>query len=146
MSIGAVMLIKVSCSNLEKSAAFYALLGFTPLGAVNPSSDRRVSDLYGLDALPRSLMIANADGFKIELVEWDRQGAPLGGFDTPGAGAMTLKSSDIDADHAALVAAGADVVSAPVGLEGPKGTSWLANLRDPDGFVVQLFQFRKAVA
>ena len=150
MSVVGIIVFKVSCADLVRSVAFYEQLGFKPAGPESATQEDWIGDLYGAKgAWPRVQAMTLGDdprGVRLELLEWSRQAAPVAGPTAPGAGAIALRTDDLRADVAALKQKGVEFVSEIVSRPNPKGESLLVNLRDPDGFGIQLFQFVKAAA
>ena len=150
VGIVSIVVCKVSCANLERSVAFYEKFGFAVAG---PASDTRadwIGDLYGAKGawLRTQAMTLGDDprAVRLELLEWSSPEAPVAGPTALGAGAIALRSDDLRADVEALKQKGVQFVSQVVSLPGPKGESLLVNVRDPDGFSIQLYQFVRTVA
>lgn len=150
MSVNDVVGFKVSCSQLERSVAFYQVLGFEPAGDVITSNQPWLGVLYGVPGggvrMQAMTRVGNPKGLRLELLEWSPRAEGKAQVNSPGAGLMLLKSSDLAADCAALTQAGGELVSEPATLENPGGRTLLANLRDPDGFALQLVQFIRATS
>jgi hypothetical protein len=65
LSVLDVVVCKIICSKLERSAAFYERLGFQPLAAPNATTGSVVPQLYGVAATGlRSQMLARPDNTK----------------------------------------------------------------------------------
>jgi len=150
LSVLGLVMLKVCCSSLERSIAFYEALGFKVAGPAKVGAGW-VGPLYGIaGGTPRAQAMSRPDDPKavsLELIEWtpNAPGAPHP--NTIGAGMVGFRSNDLDADCAALQAAGGELISEPVSTPGPADrTIRMANLRDPDGFNIQLVQFVKAAA
>jgi|KBSSwiStaDraftv2_1062776.scaffolds.fasta_scaffold33041_3 predicted enzyme related to lactoylglutathione lyase len=148
MTIKGVSGFKVACTDIERSVAFYRCAGFEPAGPVSASAHAWLADLYGVsDPRVKSLAMVRADDPKsprMELLEWAERAEGAKGASAAGSAMLILRSDDLQGDCAALEAAGGTVVSAPVSLPAPAGVTWLVNVRDPDGFGVQLVQFVRA--
>lgn len=148
MTIKGVSGFKVACADIERSLAFYQCAGFEPAGPVSASAHAWLASLYGVtDPRVRSLALTRVDdskGPRLELLEWTVRAEGAEGASAAGSAMLMLRSDDLDGDCAALEAAGGTVVGAPVSLPGTAGVTWLVNVRDPDGFAVQLVQFVRA--
>jgi catechol 2,3-dioxygenase-like lactoylglutathione lyase family enzyme len=146
MSVGDIIVCKISCAQIERSAAFYGLLGFMPARPPSSNDAPWVLQLYGVEGRVRTQMLAREDnpkGVRIELIEWSNQAAQVAGPNAPGAGMLALRSNDMLGDYETLKQAGVEFVSEPMSFPSPAGTTWLVNLRDPDGLSIQLAQFVK---
>ncbi len=135
--------------DLERSVAFYRdLLGFELIGrrerqgpAIEtvvgfPKADLRMAFLR-IPGAPVGI-----SGHHLELIEYRHpKGVKLDvrTCDT-GAAHLALETTDIQADHARLKAAGVAIVSEPVTFDGVAGKVLACYLRDPDGFTIELVQ------
>lgn len=147
MSIGDVVLYKITCRSLDRSIAFYERLGFGARGPISEADADWVGKLYGVDGARMRVQSLARDGtatrMRLELIEWADGQAPCPEVDRPGTAMLALSSSDIHTDHKALLDAGAGFVSDPIAFPSTAGTTWLANVRDPDGLTLQLVQFER---
>jgi catechol 2,3-dioxygenase-like lactoylglutathione lyase family enzyme len=148
MSIFALVLVKTICADLERSAAFYDLLGFQPLGPASEAPSAEGAKVYGpAMAVKKSQHLQLGEpgrGLRLELIELRgaRPPVPAG----PGSTFLTLRTSNIHEDYERLSGLGVTFVGPPVEFPGGPPTMWLVNLTDPDGAVIQLAEFRKAAA
>lgn len=143
-----VFMLKISCSDLERSRAFYAELGFTPAGPESASAAPWLSTLYGVeDAEVRALTLKPPEGSaspRLELIEWKRPAAGRPTIDTPGATGLSVRVEDLDAMSALLARAGGRVVGTTASLAGGAANTRLVNVADPDGLTLQLVEVRRA--
>ena len=148
MSAPALYMLKISCSNLERSRAFYGELGFTPAGPEGAAAAPWLSSLYGVeDARMRVQQLRGPEGAaspRLELIEWARpSSAGWPAVDSPGSAALTIRIEDLDATAAALARAGGEVVGTTASLPGRTSTTRLVNVTDPDGLTLQLVEVRR---
>jgi catechol 2,3-dioxygenase-like lactoylglutathione lyase family enzyme len=150
MSVQEISVCKVICADLDRSVAFYELLGFAPLAPAGKTDGTVVPQLYGVAATGlRTRMMGRPDtpkSMRIELIEWDHQGKRAPGPSAPGAGMLGLRSNDLKDDYQRLRDQGVEFVSEPVSFSSAAGVTWVVHVRDPDGFNLQLLQFVKASA
>lgn len=142
--------ININCSNLEKSRAFYELLGFRVVAEFaekdNPDLDRGLG-------MPRTdtralFMKLGEEKYStlIDLVEWNdprcepRDQPPL---NTLGVPRIALKTKDIDQVYQDLREKGVTFIAEPQQLSFPKlGTEpKFAVFTDPDGLYIELVEF-----
>lgn len=150
MTPPAIFMLKISCSSLERSGAFYAELGFTPAGAEATAAAPWLSTLYGVaDARMRVQQLQGPEGSgspRLELIEWaPPRAAPVPAVDTPGSAALAIRIDDLDATAAALARAGGAVIGVPASLAGRTSTTRLVNVTDPDGLTLQLVEVRRLI-
>ena len=149
MSVFGMVMWKVCCRGIERSIAFYEVLGFKPANTPKVGAEW-VGPLYGIPGgIPRVQMMSRPDDPKaasLELIEWAPSTPGVEGPNTLGCAMAAFRTNDIDADCAALEAAGGRRIGEPVAVPGPERTMRMANLRDPDGFNIQLVQFVKNAA
>lgn len=148
MTPPAIYMLKISCSSLERSGAFYAELGYTPGGPEATAAAPWLSSLYGVeDARMRVQQLQGPEGgaaLRLELIEWAPPRATAGpAIDTPGSSALTVRIDDLDATVAALTRAGGKVIGAPASLSSRNATTRLVNVSDPDGLTLQLVEVRR---
>jgi catechol 2,3-dioxygenase-like lactoylglutathione lyase family enzyme len=148
MSVVGLVTLKVCCSDLERSRRFYQVLGYTAASPPGAGTDW-VAELYGVPGTAlRVQMLTRPDeprAAAVELLEWAPSVGQPPVANTIGAGMAGFRSNDLDADCAALEAAGGRRVSDPVSTPGPAHTTRFVHVRDPDGFNIQLIQFVKVV-
>ena len=112
-------------SDLERSLAFYAALGYREVGRVAPEEGVRLAVLGFPDEPVATL----------ELVHRPEDGpVRVGGFDH-----LAVQVDDLAATRATLIDQGLDpsAVEQPGGPQGPR-TAWL---EDPDGYRIELVQW-----
>jgi catechol 2,3-dioxygenase-like lactoylglutathione lyase family enzyme len=137
--------VSVSCSDIERSLAFYRdLLGLPVLSVGEVSGDdvERVTGEPGVRMLAADLDLGR--GQVLELIEYV-EGSPAspGGATAPAVpGHVGLLVDDVDEVHRRLVEAGVRVRSEPVRLSEPG--AWFGvrcvNALDPDGVTVELVE------
>ena len=149
MAIKDVFHINVNCTDLERSRAFYELVGFKvvvdlPLGGAPEV-------LEGL-ALPQGskaravLMMLEPDkprGTRIDLIEWvepPTKGKPAPDLAHAGAVRIALWTIGIDEEYERLKSAGVEFLSPPVGMGGRNGARFCC-FKDPDGTILELIDF-----
>jgi glyoxylase I family protein len=152
--------VNVNCTDFAKSLAFYQLIGFekildfaeAPGGARAPVRSFGEAGLGPVLGLPddcdgRAALLAlsgDAGATRLDLIEW-RQPKPAAerrkNLAQPGIGRICLKTSDCDAVHARLSAAGYVAYSAPTRVY--LGGGWIKVFccEDPDGAVIEFVQF-----
>lgn len=151
--------ININCRDLERSRAFYELIGFVVVNdfSATPPGDGRPRGFAEIGLAPvlrlpadcdaRALLLALSDdphATRLDLIEWKRPPSavpPRGDLARIGFGRLCLKVRDCQALHDRLVAAGHVVYSAPA-LIAMGGTRQLVFCcEDPDGVVVEFMQF-----
>jgi len=152
MPIGATRIfhINVNCSDLERSLRFYRdLLGLEATAHTYPQP--QPGGAFGLDTAQWDAWIL-ADGrgldagVAVDLLEWQvprPTGRPYPSVANLGFGRLCLLTTDVEAAHTRLTAAGVDCWSPPASFE--LGVEGMAPVRafvcsDPDGTAVQLVQ------
>ncbi len=150
--------INFNCSDLDRSRAFYELLGFEVVNdfsqAVQGGGSRSFAEI-GLapilnlpaDCDARAILMALTDdsrATRLDLIEWVRPRSshpPKGNLAQIGFGRFCLKVRDCQVLHDRLVQHGHVVYSPPVLIE-MGGTRQLCFCcEDPDGIVVEFMQF-----
>src|ERR1700742_4277412 len=120
--------VNVNCTDFEKSLAFYRLIGFDVIldfddapGPRRSFGDAGLGPVLGLpdDCDGRAALLAlsgDTGATRLDLIEW-RQPKPAAerrkNLAQPGIARLCLKTSDCDAVHARLSAAGYVAYSAP---------------------------------
>jgi glyoxylase I family protein len=136
--------VNINCTNLERSLAFYQMLGF-----------REVIDIpaghlpgLGLDpAVGRAKLLRLGDdprGTLIDLIEWQTpnpHGAPYADLGHTGIARLCLRVRGLAAMVTELRSRGVQFISDPVspGLAG--GQQTFVCFYDPDGAVLELMEF-----
>lgn len=147
MSIRGLDHAGVTVANLDRSLGFYeGLLGLAVAG-ISLEEGGEVGVVVGHpEARVRIADLALPDGGVLELLEYEVPAEdPAGARHTQaGTAHIALRVDDLDAMHARLVAAGADVVTqaGPVRIVGSPGWEGVGvlYLRDPDGNVLELIE------
>lgn len=150
--------VNINCSDLDRSRAFYELLGFHVVNDFDDAAqggDARSFAEIGLapilklpaDCDARALLMALTDdprATRLDLIEWmrPRSSRPAkGDLAQIGFGRFCLKVRDCQDLHDRLVRAGHVVYSPPTLIE-MGGTRQLCFCcEDPDGIVVEFMQF-----
>ena len=148
--------INVNCSDFDRSLAFYRLVGFEIIldFAATPGShlsfgEAGLGPILGLpdDCAGRAALLALSDdrrATRLDLIEWKspvvlaRRREDLA---QPGVARICLKTSDADAVHARLAAAGYRAYSPPTRLALGGSLLKVFCVEDPDGVVIEFMQF-----
>jgi glyoxylase I family protein len=148
--------VNVNCTDFAKSLAFYELIGFEKIldfeAAPGPARSFGQAGLGPVLNLPddcdgRAALLAlsgESGATRLDLIEW-RQPKPAAerreNLAQPGIARICLKTSDCDAVHARLSAAGYHAYSAPTRVY--LGGGWIKVFccEDPDGTVIEFMQF-----
>ena len=148
--------INVNCTNFERSLAFYRLIGFEVIldFATGPGSHRSFGEvgLGPILGLPdncdgRAALLALSDdshATKLDLIEWKSpivHGRKRQGLAEPGIARICLKTTDADAVHARLIAAGHHAYSPPIQVSLGGSRIKVFCVEDPDGAVIEFMQF-----
>ena len=153
--------VNINCANLDRSRAFYELIGFTVVNdfeSAAPGERARTFAEIGLarilrlpgDCDARALLLALSDdphATRLDLIEWIRpQSAPhvRGDLARIGFGRLCLKVRDCRNLHDRLVAAGHTVYSPPIRIDMGGTYQLVFCCEDPDGTVVEFMQFLRA--
>ena len=138
--------VGINVSNLERSRAFYQMLGFKPAGSLLSTESLAVANAIGFDepyTIRGEILVHEADGSVIELVEWQQPRDLAPAYSLPinhlGIHRMNWATSDINADVATLKAQGVKFLS-PVApcCTGDTSTFGIVVFEDPDGVYNQL--------
>jgi len=148
--------VNVNCTDFAKSLAFYELIGFEKIldfdEAPGPKCSFGEAGLGPVLRLPdncdgRAALLAlsgDAGATRLDLIAW-REPKPAAerrkNLAQPGVARICLKTSDCDAVHARLSAAGYLAYSAPTRVY--LGGGWIKVFccEDPDGTVIEFMQF-----
>jgi catechol 2,3-dioxygenase-like lactoylglutathione lyase family enzyme len=134
----------LNCSDLDRSRAFYEMLGFTIGETTRETGTAELAKAYGLDSYDlERLYMTLGDGAGIDLVAWN---APYDG--TPpyehlnhlGIGRIALETTDIDGDVEKLKGKGVKFYSEPMRMDGAFSTFRVVFFEDPDGVVIELVE------
>ena len=147
MAIKDIFHINVNCTDLERSRAFYELVGFKVVADLGTGGS---SDMLTGLALPQGsrakavLMMLEPDkprGTRLDLIQWidpPTKGTPAPDLAHAGAVRIALWTIGIDEEYQRLTDAGVQFLSAPVGMA---GTTRFCCFKDPDGTVLELIDF-----
>lgn len=154
--------INVNCTDLDRSRAFYEILGFKVVNdfSATPVAGGRAKTFAEIGLAPmlrlpadcdaRALLMALSDdarATRLDLIEWIRpKSTPpaKGDLAQIGFGRLCLKVRDAQKLHDKLVAAGHAPYSPPVLID-MGGTRQLCFCcEDPDGTVMEFMQFLRA--
>ena len=150
--------VNINCSDLDRSRAFYELIGFkvvNDFSAVSREGASRTFAEIGLapilnlpaDCDARALLLALSDDARttrLDLIEWIRPKstvAPRGDLARIGFGRLCLKVRDAHKIHDALVRAGWKPYSSPVLIDMGGTRQYCFCCEDPDGIVMEFMQF-----
>ncbi|WP_436344100.1 VOC family protein [Natronorubrum sp. FCH18a] len=130
--------VGITVSDLEETLPFYRdVLGLEVADRFSVGGDA-FSEAVGVEDARGEFAHLEADGIRIELVEYDPEarGSPAAGLNQPGASHVGLSVDDLDSFYAALP----DDVST---ISGPRttetGTS-IAFLRDPESNLIEVLE------
>lgn len=144
--------INVNCTNFEASLAFYRLIGFE---VVNDFAGDATFGEVGLGPVLRlpenctgraALLMLQGDrhGPRLDLIEWasPREASPPPRtLAQPGVGRICLRTTDAEAVHARLSAAGHACYSPPTRIVLGGSVISVFCAEDPDGVVIEFMQF-----
>jgi catechol 2,3-dioxygenase-like lactoylglutathione lyase family enzyme len=149
MAIKDVFHVNVNCTNLERSRAFYELVGFKVVADLGLGGSKDMLEGLALPAGGKAkavLMMLEPDkprGTRIDLIEWVE---PATKGTTPpdlahvGAVRIALWTIGIDEEVERLKAAGVEFMSPVVSMGGGNKTRFVC-FKDPDGTVLELIDF-----
>ena len=151
--------INVNCSDLDRSRAFYELIGFRVVNdfVEGAAVDTRSFAEIGLspilrmpnDCDARAVLMALSDdprATRLDLIEWtnpESERVSKGDLARIGFGRLCLKVRDCRALHDKLVASGHEPYSPPRQIEMGGTRQLVFCVDDPDGTVVEFMQFLK---
>jgi glyoxylase I family protein len=148
--------VNVNCTIFERSLAFYRLIGFEVVldFRTAPDSHRTFAEvgLGPILGLPgncdgRAALLALSDdrrAMRLDLIEWKSPvvTAPRReNLAQPGIARICLKTTDADAVHARLSAAGHRAYSPPIQVSLGGSLIKVFCVEDPDGAVIEFMQF-----
>jgi|GEM_PF-121861 len=140
--------VNVNVSDLERSVAWYQMLGFTRSGVALPAPNAREANALGFDApvqLQGEAVRHSIDSSTLELVQWLEPFDESPPYALPvnhlGIHRMAFATSDIEADVATLTAQGVAMVS-PITPCCSGDDSWgsIIAFKDPDGAILELVE------
>lgn len=130
--------VGITVSNLERAVEFYEdVFGLPVISRFSVSGDAFATAVDIPDATGRFAHL-DAEGVRIELVEYDPQGedAHIDRLNRPGATHLGLKVDDVDDFYRAL-SEGVTTVSAPRTTE---SGSTICFIEDPEGNLVEVLE------
>jgi glyoxylase I family protein len=148
--------VNVNCTDFARSLAFYELIGFAKVldfdeapGPVRSFGQAGLGPVLGLpdDCDGRAALLALGDesgATRLDLIEWKQPKVTperRKNLAQPGLARICLKSTDCEAVHARLSAAGYVVYSTPRRVH--LGGGWIKVFccEDPDGIVIEFMEF-----
>jgi catechol 2,3-dioxygenase-like lactoylglutathione lyase family enzyme len=147
MAIKDVFHVNVNCTNLERSRAFYELVGFKVVTELGEGGSKQMAKGLGLPAGSKGkavLMMLEPDkprGTRIDLIEWTNpatKGSPAPDLAHAGAVRIALWTIGIDEEYERLKGAGVEFLSEVVSMGG--GARFCC-FKDPDGTILELIDF-----
>ena len=147
MAIKSVFHVNVNCTDLDRSRAFYELVGFKTVVELGVGGTKEMLRALGMPegctakAVLMMLEPEKPRGTRIDLIQWIQpatKGATAPDLAHVGAVRIALWTIGIDEEYERLKAAGVEFVSEPVTM-GP-GTRFCC-FRDPDGLILELIEF-----
>lgn len=136
----------ITVSDMERSLPFYRDgLGLEPFWDVTRDSDL-IRAVVGVPFTTlRNVLLKLPEGGFVELLEYrgvERDGGGPSSASVPGTGHLCLEVRNVDDLVDRLVAHGGSTVSGVQAVvEGARAGSRLVYVRDPDGWLVELYQF-----
>jgi glyoxylase I family protein len=150
VAIKEIFHINVNCTDLERSRAFYELVGFRPVVELGEGGSADMLRGLGLASGGRAkavLLMLNPDnprGTRIDLIQWTQpatHGTTADDLAHVGAVRIALWTVGIDDEVARLRDGGIEFLSDVVAM--PDGTKFCC-FKDPDGTVLELIDFSSA--
>lgn len=151
MAIKDIFHINVNCTDLDRSKAFYELVGFKVVTDLGLGGTKSMLHGLGLpeDSKARAvLMMLEPDkprGTRLDLIEWvtpPTKGSPAPDLAHAGAVRIALWTIGLQEEYERLKAAGVEFISEPVAMGGGNPTRFVC-FKDPDGTVLELIEFGK---
>ncbi len=149
MNLTGLVHVNINCSNFERSRAFYEALGFRLIWTVPETNSQEVAAAVGMPPyrVNGGLMAleGSAHPVVIDLLEWQSphdDEPPYSHLYHYGLARIAFSTSDMDADLAALLALGAELVGPParVVIDGIESGGRFVCFKDPDGTVLELVE------
>jgi catechol 2,3-dioxygenase-like lactoylglutathione lyase family enzyme len=150
VAIKDVFHVNVNCTDLERSRAFYELVGFKAVVELGVGGSADMLRGLGLPEGSKAkavLMMLEPDkprGTRIDLIEWidpPTKGTPAPDLAHAGAVRIALWTIGIDEEYQRLRDKGVEFLSEPVPM--PNGTRFCC-FKDPDGTILELIDFSPA--
>lgn len=148
--------INVNCRDFDRSLAFYRLIGFEVILDFDDAPGSRLSfgeaglgPILGLpgDCAGRAALLALSDdrrATRLDLIEWKAPlvpARPRENLAQPGVARICLKTSDADAVHERLTAAGHRAYGPPTRIALGGSLLKVFCVEDPDAVVIEFMQF-----
>jgi catechol 2,3-dioxygenase-like lactoylglutathione lyase family enzyme len=138
--------LNINCTNLERSLAFYQLLGFKVIiDFRNGMSSKEMAEAFGMQTAALKgvhLRLGDIpDATRIDLLEFtDPQptGRPYPHLYHTGIARICLKTTNIQQDYKDLAAKGIEFLSEPKVLPGTSVS--IVCFKDPDGTFIELLE------
>lgn len=149
MAIKDVFHINVNCTDLDRSRAFYELVGFKVVVELGVGGAPSMVEGLGLPAGSKAkavLMMLEPDkprGTRIDLIQWlepATKGSTPADLAHVGAVRIALWTIGIDEEYERLRQAGVEFMSPVVSMGGGNPTRFVC-FKDPDGTVLELIDF-----
>lgn len=152
----AIFHINMNCTDLEKSTAFYELVGFREVNPLRDDAERqRTFGEIGLGPILRvpedsearaRLMMLGDDhrATRLDLVQWTKpatEGRMPGNLTAVGIHRLCLRVRDAAEMHRRLTAAGYEAFSPPILIDMGGTRQYVFCCADPDGLAVEFMQF-----
>ena len=147
MNLTGMVHVNINCRDFDTSLAFYQRLGFELVAMVPPTNTPEVAAAVGMPPyrVKGGILALPGESTLIDLLQWEEPFDPSPPYEHLyhlGLARIALRTTDLDADLAELVAAGVHPISTPATVvwEG-QVTSRIVCVHDPDGTVVELVEF-----
>jgi glyoxylase I family protein len=138
--------LNINCSNLERSLAFYQMLGFKVVADMGEGSDATVAQGLGLrTGRYRGVLMQVGAGERatlLDLIQWHEPASsekPYPGLNHLGICRVALETPDVGKVYEQLKARGVEFLSEPKFLAG--GVAFVC-CKDPDGTIVEFINAR----
>jgi glyoxylase I family protein len=144
----AISHVNINCSDLDRSLAFYEMLGFEVALKLREGTNPELDRGFGLaNAWGRGAMLAlggNPRATRIQLIEWKRprgRARPYAKLNHLGICRVVVMTTDLVRMHGELRAKGVKFIDEPRPLQIKSGQAWFSCLYDPDGTVLELIEY-----
>lgn len=147
--------ININCTDFERSLAFYRWLGFQVVRDLGEGGSRAIQQGLAMPDRPvgrAALLQAGSDtrSLQIDLIEWKHprvEGETPKNLWTVGFARLALLCDNLLELCAQAPEQGGELLSEPVIVHNQNGTTdgWVC-MRDPDGTVIELIQFKNVEA
>jgi glyoxylase I family protein len=149
MNITSIYHININCSNLERSLAFYKMLGFKEVVDFGEGTGPHMDAVKLPGARGRARLLQLGDDPRschIDLIEWldpRTEGHPYEHLNNMGIARVCFYSKDIWKDYEDLKSKGIEFYTEPTVIKYRGGRSFIVCFEDPDGTVLELTQFQR---